>query len=76
MTIKNLADHLCRLVGCVQFEYNGKSCGIDPLSISEYVMWYGEDDIVVDSIDDVIDKDFFDGKSIGDVWDNVTNIEY
>ena len=77
--IKSLTDlrkHLNGLVGHVTFDYNGYSCGIDPLFKEEFEMWYGNDFVVVKSIDEVFNKPFFNGKALNDIWDDVTNIDY
>lgn len=57
------------------FIYNGKDCGIDPMSITEFDMWYGEDFITVNSIDKVMNTALFDGKTLLDIVDDVEDLE-
>lgn len=65
----NLTSH-------VTFCYNGYDCGIDPLAKDEFNMWYGTDEMTVDSIDKVMDINFFDGKSLKDIWSDITELEF
>lgn len=76
MTILELKNHLTNLIGHVTFEYNGHSCGIDPLSINKFDIWYGDDEATVDSIEKVLGEKLFDGKSLKDIWDDVTNLDF
>ena len=76
MSIKQLREHLSSLTGHVTFEYNGYSCGIDPLSSDTFDMWYGKNDITVHSIDEVMGNKFFDGKPLNDILENITNLDY
>ena len=76
MTILELKNYLTNLIGHVTFEYNGYSCGIDPLSLNKFDMWYGKNEITVHSIDEIIGNKFFDGKSLNDIWTNVVNLDY
>lgn len=46
------------------FLYHGVSCGIDPYSDQEYDMWCGDKSVTVNSIEEVMNKPFFDGKSL------------
>lgn len=76
MTISEFKKHMSFLVGCVNFEYNGRDCGIDPLNHTEYDIWYGDDCITVKSIDELLEAKFFDGKTIVDIWDSVADLHY
>ncbi|MBQ7751869.1 MAG: hypothetical protein IJR79_02735 [Clostridia bacterium] len=77
--IKSLIDlkwHLNSLVGHITFDYNGHSCGIDPISKERFEMWYGDDCVTIKSIDEAFSKPFFNGLALNDIWDDVTNIDY
>jgi len=76
MTIAQVKDYLAKLTSHITFEYNGQSCGIDPLSKNEFNMWYGSDEMTVNSIDKVMNANFFDGKSLEEIWDEITELEY
>ena len=54
MTIAEVKDYLANLTSHVTFCYNGYDCGIDPLATDEFSMWYGNDELTVDSIDKVM----------------------
>jgi hypothetical protein len=76
MTILELKNHLTNLIGHVTFEYNGYSCGIDPLSLNKFDMWYGNDAVTVNSIEKVMNEPLFNGKSLKDIWDDITNLDF
>lgn len=76
MTISELKNHLTNLIGHVVFVYNGYSCGIEPLSLNKFDMWYGNDSITVDSIEKVMNEPLFNGKSLKDIWDDIANLDF
>lgn len=76
MTISYVKKYLSNLAGHVTFEYNGFPCGVDPLSLNSFYMWYGENDITVESVEEVVNTKFFDGKSLKDIWDSVTELDF
>lgn len=57
------------------FEYNGKRCGIDPVYIPKtgdtFEMWCGDEEYTAYSIDDVMNKPFFDGKPLKGIVDEI-----
>ena len=73
--IDEVRSYLTNVYSCVTFEYNGCCCGVDPFP-GKYVMWYGTNDITVDSIEKVFDTKLFDGKSLKEIWDNVIDLDY
>ena len=76
MTILEVKDYLHKLMGCITFEYNNYSCGVDPLGLKLFDVWYGDNIITVHSIEEVMNMKFFDGKSLTDIWGNVINIDF
>lgn len=44
------------------------------LNIIMPFFWYGEESANVDSIDKVMNLKFFNGKSLSDIWDDVTEV--
>ncbi len=76
MTISDIRNHLENLVGHVTFDYNGYSCGIDPLAIDKFEMWCGDNMTTLTSVEDVMDVKFFDGGSLADIWDDITDLDY
>ena len=60
----------------VLFCYNGKECGVDPISSTQYTLWYGDFEITCHCIDEVKNGKYFDGKSLSEIFDNITDIEY
>lgn len=76
MTILELKEYLRNLISCVTFIYDGYSCGIDPLTTDDFDMWCGDESITVHSIDEVMETEFFNGESLDDIWDDVSDLEY
>ena len=62
-------------VAILSDEYaNGKRWGIEPEtsdSNTTYAMWYGETWKDYSDIDDLLSDDFFDGRSLRDIFDSV-----
>ena len=76
MTSLEVKDYIGALTSHITFEYEGKACGVDPLSLNEFDMWYGDKSMTAHSIEEVMDTKFFDEKTIKDIWDNITDLEY
>lgn len=76
MTIGELEKYLSALISHVLFEYNGCSCGIDPFSQDKFDIWMGEKYMTARSVEEVLSVKFFDGKSVIEIWDDVTELEY
>lgn len=76
MTLKEVRDYLASLTSHITFEYNGYSCGIDPLSRNKFVMWSADKKLAVESIDAVMTTEFFSGSSLKDIWDDIVALEY
>lgn len=76
MTILELEKHLANLVGHVMFVYNGYSCGVDPLALDSFDVWCGDNEMTVGSIEEVLNDKLFNGKSLKDIWDDVTELDF
>lgn len=76
MTIQELREHLTKLVSHITFYYNGYACGIDPLSRNLYEVWCGDDAFSVSSVDEVLNDELFNGRSLIDIWDDVTDLDF
>ncbi len=76
MTITDVKNYLAKLTSHVMFDYNGYSCGVDPLSRNKFVMWYGDNEKTVNSIEEVMNSEFFDGKSLTDIWNDIIELDY
>ena len=75
MTLNELKEYIGSLTSHVLFDYNGKNCGIDPINRTHFDMWYGDDAVTMHRIDDVFITPFFDGKSLDDIFDEISNLE-
>ena len=75
MKINELKDRIAEIVTQTTFTYNGKSCGVDPMSSTEFDMWYGDDFVTVGSIEEVMNTKLFDNKSLTDIFDDIDDLE-
>lgn len=75
MISKDIKGHLENLVGAITFEYNGYSCGIDPLSLNKFDMWCGDKSMTADSIEEVMTIKFFDGDALEDILKSATEFD-
>ena len=65
--ITSLCSHLT-------FDFEGKSCGVDPLATDQFDMWCGDDTMTAKSADEVMNTPFFDGKCLKEIADEIQNI--
>ena len=63
------------LIHHVLFDYKGIPCGVDPFSHKEFDAWYGDKAETMTSIDEVMNKPFFDGKSLTEIVPEIENLE-
>ena len=54
MKINEIRDRIAEIVTQITFTYNGKNCGVDPMSSTEFDMWCGDDFVTVGSIEEVM----------------------
>ena len=75
MNSKQLKKRINSMVSHLTFEYQGKSCGVDPLSLNHFDIWCADEFATLDSIEKVMNTPFFDGKPLKDIAQNITLIE-
>ena len=76
VTVDFLKYRINSLIQHVVFDYKGIPCGVDPLSHHEFDVWYGDKAETMTSIDDVMNKPFFDGKSLTEIASEIENVEF
>ena len=76
MNINDFKKHINSLTSHILFDFNGKECGIDPLSKNKFDVWYGENLQTVQSVHDVMSIPIFDGQSLTQVFDKIDKIDY
>lgn len=76
MTIVQAKKYLDNLTSHITFVYDGHDCGVDPLSINSFDIWCDDDEINVSSVNEVFNAKIFNGKSLIDIWDDITDLEY
>ena len=76
MNTMEVKEYIENLTSHILFDYNGRSCGVDPLSLTSFDLWYGEKALNVDSVDKVMNTKFFDGKALSEIWENVTDVYF
>ena len=75
MTAFEMKERLREMNSHILFDYKGQSCGVDPLSIKHYDMWYGDKTTQAKSLDEVMSTKFFDGYSLNEIVGQVENVE-
>lgn len=76
MTLKHFKNHLNQLIGAILFDYKGHSCGVDPISKTKYHIWCSDEISTVQSIDDVLTTDIFEGKPLIDIFEECVDFDY
>ncbi len=76
MKITEFKNRVSSLISFIGFEYEGKSCGIDPINKSHFEMWCGDNYIVAKSIDEVMNTKIFNGHSLSEIYPQITNLDY
>lgn len=75
MKINELKDRIAEIVTQITFTYNGKNCGVDPMSSTEFDMWCADEFVTVGSIEEVMNTKLFDDKSLADIVDDIDDLE-
>lgn len=76
MRTSEIKSYLENLNGQITFTYNGLDCGVDPLAVDEFDIWCGNEMTTMESVDEVLNVKFFDGKALSDILGDVTDVEY
>lgn len=76
MNFKEFIDRIESFISHVFFKYNGKNCVVDPFNAHNFILVYGDFEVECKSIDEVKNGKYFDGKSLAEIFDNITDIEY
>ena len=71
--IKNRIDECCSLFA---FRYHEKEGHVDPYSSEEFLLWYQGAEMTVNSIDEVMNTPFFDGRTLADISEEITITEW
>ena len=75
MKINEIRDRIAEIVTQITFTYNGKNCGVDPMSSTEFDMWYGDELLTASSTEEVMSTKLFDDKSLADIVDDIEDLE-
>ena len=76
MNITSFRKRVESFISYIGFRYNGVDCGIDPFNANHFDMWYGDEYYKAESIDAVMNYPLFSGKSITEIFDNISDLEY
>lgn len=72
MNLEEIRNAIDSLVSFFGFNYNQKNCGVDPISHTQYEMWYGEEETyTAKSIEEVLSVPMFNGKSINEIYTEI-----
>ena len=75
MTREEMRAEIESLLGFIGFEYNGKWCGVDPFSAQEIEMFCGDKEYTARSVEDAMTVRLFDGRSLDEIAEELTNID-
>lgn len=75
MNLSDLRERIESLVSFIGFDYNDKACGIDPINAKHFDMWCGDECVTAESIEEVFNVRIFEGKSLPEIFDNITNLD-
>ena len=76
MTADKIKSRISETASHFTFDFNNKACGVDPFTATKFNMWCGDNNITVNSIDDVMNHPFFDGKCLTDICNDITIIDF
>lgn len=71
MTADEIRSRINEMCSHFTFEYNGKDCGVDPLSRTRFDMWYGDIQYTAKNIDEVMNTSIFEGKSLSEIPNDI-----
>ena len=80
MSTTELKDFISKCSTMLYFRYCGKEGHVDPYYMQpnhyEYLLWYDGNEKTVHSIDAVMSAPFFDGHSLAEIADKLTDIDW
>lgn len=76
MTSADIKNRISEMASHFTFVYNKKNCGIDPYSSTNFDIWCGDSLYTATSIDEVMRRPFFDGKSLNEISNNIEIIDF
>lgn len=76
MSAKELRNFITQGYTMLYFQYGGKEGHVDPYSHFEYLLWYDGNAKLVHSINEVMDTPFFDGHSLAEIADKLTDVDW
>lgn len=59
MTADEIKQRIVSMVSHFIFEYEGKNCGVDPITPTHFDVWFDTDFTSMDSVDSVMTTPFF-----------------
>ena len=74
--INDVIDRLENLENHFLFTYQGRKCGIDPISKTHYDMWFGETSASAKSVEDAFSSKIWGGKDLSQIFDIIEIISY
>ena len=80
MTIENIKSRIEEGCSHFTFEYDHKTCGIDPVynpkDGQRYEMWYGDEEHTAKSVDEVMSLPIFGGKTLEEIYKKIDIIDW
>lgn len=73
---KMIRDYIDSGASMLTFQYRGKEGQIDPYGPTEFLLWFEGEERTVHSLDEVMNTPFWDGKSLAEIAEEVTDITW
>lgn len=75
MSANEIRKYVESMCSHLTFEFEGKTCGVDPLAPDYFDMWCGEDVMTAKTVDEVMRVPFFNRQSLEKIVNKIENVE-
>ncbi len=73
---KMIRDYIDSGASMLYFQYHDKEGHVDPYGPTEFLLWFEGEERTVHSLDEVMNTPFWDGKSLAEIAEEVTDITW
>lgn len=76
MKLTDYTNRLHEMCNVISFNYKGKCGGIDPISRTQFDVYYDQTLVKSKSVDEAISTSIFDGKSFSEIYEEIEIIDF
>ena len=73
---EQIKDVILSCLTCVEFTYHGKDCNIDPFPPRSFHLYCDGEECDVETIEDVMNTPFFDGRCLAEIAGGITDFSW